>query len=79
MSSPPPRRRQLGGKTLPGQAAPANSTMVVASMGTGRGKDKQPRNSRARPEESTLDVSIPCPCTPPPRLQDTRADLANTG
>jgi hypothetical protein len=79
MSSPPPRRRQLGEKTLPSHAAPPNPTTVARSIRAGHGKGKQPRNSRARPDKNTINMSIPCPCTLPPRLQDTCADFWNPG
>jgi hypothetical protein len=79
MSSPPPCHCQLGKKTLPGHAAPPNLTTVARSVRAGHGKGKQPRNSRAQPDENTIDMSIPCPCTLPPRLQDTRADFWNPG
>ncbi|CEL11240.1 hypothetical protein ASPCAL14343 [Aspergillus calidoustus] len=55
MSSPPPRRRQIGEKTLPGDAAPPDLTMAAPSMRAGHGKGKQPRNSRARPDDNATD------------------------
>jgi hypothetical protein len=76
---PSPRRCQTSDSALPANTAHATPMMAAQSVTLSCGKEKWPQKSRDRLDNNTLNVSILYPPMPPPRLQDARADLANTG